>query len=551
MPALTGVERSSLSAVATRLRSASRCVAIACEQHAVLVPEVLSAWPSQPRRGGWARSRESDQAEDERLHDVIAAGRRMVDSLRAHAPHDPLVRLAETTFTTAASAFVGLSRALHLSRSAGDVIPGSEACQPLHRAAVVLVHELDRVMAHESRTLIVGMLPPGVRAAAHVLQDDLRALSTAGAPDASAAWRQLARDLDGTLGLVAQHADAVPKSVLGASELAAGGLALWDTATGSFRGTREVDLVQAVSRTAIRADARAQPDVDAVNLAASQLTWRLDEVGDRLSARTVPDVAPVAHQVNRSYDLRDGGYAPLTLPARDDAYRDLALDIIASFGRIAGECFDNVDPSHHALGRSLVRARRAAAEYQAASDALAERVQADSGRPPVPAQDVLPGLHEGLLRADRFLSDRAIGEVAVAEMSAARRDVAHARGAHAAVGDLPDGRLAVGLVDRRACQSIRSLLAGDYGGQLAADAQGRGLHDDLRAACAQLEHAIGVPPATPQEAVVEPTSWLAAPAVSSDRAASSARGWTTRVARSRGVGRGTRFDRGHEVSRGP
>jgi hypothetical protein len=36
-------------------------------------------WPSGPRRtGGWARATDRDQAEGDRLHDVIAAGHRTV-----------------------------------------------------------------------------------------------------------------------------------------------------------------------------------------------------------------------------------------------------------------------------------------------------------------------------------------------------------------------------------------------------------------------------------------------------------------------------------------
>jgi hypothetical protein len=489
---LTDLERLSLGAAAVRLRPASRVVVEALGRHEVAVTPALTPWPHRPRRGGWARSEDSDQAEDKRLREVAEAGLQSIAELRGRAPGDPLVRLADAMMSRAATAYLRVSDALHDARRV-EVTADS---QQLRRATSALLSAIDRVMEADGLLDAVRLLPPGIATAGYVLGDDVEPIPV------SAAERQgldarLARHVYGTLGLLDAHGDSLPGSIVAAVPPLVEALHRWDSAAGSFR-SNDIGGVRVERRAAVPAAAYEEdvPEMAQLVLAQQSLGWRMDELGDRFAPRahhlSAQPIAELNGYLLMHDGLRDGRLSPLSVPARDDVYRDFALSAARAFERHAGECFDSTDLRTHDLGRSLLRARDAAVQYLAASEDLSQRLRREHGRGAPGVALALQSVDAGLAAVRRALAASPMGEVAVAELGAAAHDVAKARHQAAARPRIAGASRVVGGLERQACRSVCWLLAGDAATQLALDAEGRRAHEQLTAAWRGLEAAAGV-----------------------------------------------------------
>jgi hypothetical protein len=505
---LSDLERLSLGAAAVRLRAASRTVVEALGRHEVPVAPSLTPWPHRPRRGGWARGEDGDQAEDERLREVAEAGLRSIAELRTGAPGDPLVRLADATMSRAASAYLRASDALHDARRA-EVTGDS---QPLRRATSELLSAVDRVIEADGLIDAVRLLPPSIATAGYVLGDDLEPIPVS----AAERWgldAQLARHVDGTLALLDAHGDSLPGSIVAAVPPLVEALHGWDSAAGSFR-SNDIGGVRVERRAAVPAPAYEEdvPKMAQLVLAQQSLGWRMDELGDRFATRahhlSTQPIAELNGYLLMHDGLRGGRLSPLSVPARDDVYRDFALSAARAFERYAAECFDSADLGNHGMGRSLLRARDAAVQYLAASEALSERLRREYGRGAPTVALALQAVDGGLAAVRRALTTSPMGEVAVAELGAAAHDVEKTRGQAAARPSIAGASRAVGGLERQACRSVCWLLTGDAATQLALHAEGRRAHEQLTTAWHGLEAAVGVRHDLASVPAPPPEPWL-------------------------------------------
>jgi hypothetical protein len=506
MPTLSDDERRTLATAAGRLRRAVHCVELACEKQGASFPAALTEWPTQPRRGGWARGRENDQVEDEQLRTVVAAGIPVVRNLRERGADDPLVRLAHHAFASAAEQYLRTSNTLHDVRTQDRV--GVDVAAELIRCTDELVKDIERSDALQRSMPQVRLVPPGVVAAAHLLRDDLEMRGPDEAQPTLAA--QLVRDLEGTLGLLAPHAGSLPASIVEDAREARSALAAWDRTTGSFR---DVDALWLADDTTPGASAAALDDVAELQTAEQAFTSRVDEVVDRYVAHMDEPASPLRDRlrefVRETIELRGGVMLPLEPAARDDAVRAHAVRIAWGFEHLTGDCFDSSDLRDHDLGRSLRRAGDAAARYVAASESVADRARCALGPHAPTFGEAIDRARDAWTEARRVLAGRGIGEIAVAELTATGHDITESRAEYVARPRVAGADLVMGSHERRACQSVRWLLCGDAATQLALSSDGRAALDGLRGALRMLESATGARRSLPEVPVAQQVRWLA------------------------------------------
>jgi len=546
LPALNDAERALLSGAARALRKASRCLVIACEARGVRPLPDVATWPLHPRRGGWARAVESDQAEDERLHRVVVQGAALVRALQSEWADDSLVRLACTAFASAGERYKRASLSLHTARRPANAVSWGEACDALRRTATDLVQSVERACASDDEPIRLHPVPGGLEGATQVLQRNLRRLE---ADPEGAGHLLLAAHLDGALGLMSVQSASVSREVLTAGETAAVGLASWDEATGSFRGPRTGRLLRGAGGEPIPDAYRALPgDVLRVEYASDDLLGRLDELGDRVKGWPMEnDVAhAVRERVRLAQAFRDSRGDAAVLPAFDGACSAFALNTMHALGELAGECFDSGELTHHDLGRSIERAHRAAESYLAASGALAYGVRGG----PLSQFDVGDALERlvGVVQPHGHLLPLISGEVAATELAALTVDAELARRMWRDRPELSKwAREAVLCIARRACDSAWHVVVGEAGGEMAHHPNGGPVIEQLRRACSMLENALGISHAAAPRDTAESGSWLAAPDHSAAIAVQRARSRTFVRERSRTVDRNPQRPRGPAV----
>jgi hypothetical protein len=135
---LSREQRNSLDEAATRLRAASRWLVAACERAAVPIAPEFEDWPVPGRSAGaTARATEGDQADDERLRDMVDAGVAAGCELVSRAPVDPTVRAATSFFASNAGEYLRTSDEVHAARrdprlsvnaSVGELLLPSHTC---------------------------------------------------------------------------------------------------------------------------------------------------------------------------------------------------------------------------------------------------------------------------------------------------------------------------------------------------------------------------------------------------------------------------------------
>ena len=506
-----------LSQSASRLRVASRWVVLACERQDLAVPPSLSEWPNGLRGiGGWARTTEGDQAEDEHLHGVIDAGRRTVLELDKRAPLDPTVRLARSAFEAAGDRYERDSHALHEAYR-DPSLSVADSAAALHTAVSVLLRSVREAEQIERSMLAARLVPPPLAVAANRLLDCLVVFGEP--PDESSntdpAQRLLARELDGTLGVIAERPHRCPESVLLAAENAAATLDAWDRATGSFRTEDDLDRLGHAPPTVAATPAydAAAPEAQRRAQAEAELSARLHLAVDGADAAgaghgvLAGDALGVLVREHRA--LGDGYLAPIGLVARDDVYRDHATRASVVLAQVAADHLDSVDSAELSLGRAALHAHEAAIEYVAASNALADRVRRDDIGPWTTSQSHrLDVIAETWREVETLCAGRAIGDVPKAEITALNEDL---RRALLARRDGSSADVVTGF-DRRLADTVRGLADGSTGTDLARLRGGNRVLAHLDVAGRDLDATLGVrrPPSPTGDAAVE--QWLAKPA---------------------------------------